>query len=40
VLSGDRAAALASSRVEAMTSAPAAADEPLQRFAQASAGGM
>lgn len=40
VLSGDRAAALASSRVEVMTSAPAAADEPLQRFAQASAGGM
>ena len=40
VLSGDRAAALASSRVEVMTSAPAAADEPLQHAALASAGGM
>ena len=40
VLSGDRAAALASARVELMTSAPAAIDEPLQSFAQASAGGM
>ena len=42
VLSGDRAAALAAARVEAMTSAPAAvADDQLEsRFAQASAGGM
>jgi uncharacterized protein with NAD-binding domain and iron-sulfur cluster len=39
VLSGDRAAALAVAHLEGMTSAPAAADEGLQSFAQASAGG-